>query len=125
MKTVQNTIILLLLSIGLPTFAQNNVDAYVGKWITEDNTVVEIVKAGTSVSIKQTKASKPKEKINDGKWIGKNFIEVSTTEMKGIVINPEDGKEYKAILIIASDKKTMKLKVKWGLISFNETWKKL
>jgi uncharacterized protein (DUF2147 family) len=114
-----------LITVSSQLFAQKNVETLLGKWKTEDNTIIEIFKNGNTVSIKQISASKEKEKINNGKIIGKDFLYSEKTEYKGTVINPENNKEYKAVLILAADSKSLKLKVKWGFLSFNETWNRL
>jgi uncharacterized protein (DUF2147 family) len=125
MKNIKTWFTVLFITVSSQLFAQKNVETLIGKWQTEDNTIVEVFKNGNTISIKQITAAKEKEKINNGKIIGKDFLYSEKTEYKGTVINPENNKEYKALLILAADNKSLKLKVKWGFLSFNETWNKL
>jgi uncharacterized protein (DUF2147 family) len=125
MKNIKTWFTVLLITVASQLFAQKNVETLIGKWQTEDNTIVEMFKNGNTISIKQITAAKEKEKINNGKIIGRDFLYSEKTEYKGTVINPENNKEYKALLILAADSKSLKLKVKWGFVSFNETWNKL
>jgi hypothetical protein len=115
----------LLITITTQIFAQKNGELLIGKWQTKDNAIVEIFKNGNSTTIKQVSATKEKEKINNGKIIGKELVFVNKTECNVIMIDLSNKKEYKGILIYAEDSKSLKLKVKWGLLSFNETWKKI
>jgi uncharacterized protein (DUF2147 family) len=124
-KNFKMLLSVLLITVASQLFAQKNVETLIGKWQTEDNTIVEMFKNGNTISIKQITAAKEKEKINNGKIIGRDFLYSEKMEYKGTVINPENNKEYKALLILAADNKSLKLKVKWGFLSFNETWKKI
>lgn len=124
-KTPKIVILAILLTLSTQLFAQKKGESIVGKWQTEDNTILEIFKTNNSFSIKQLVASKEKEKINNGKIIGKEFVFSDNTDSKGIVIDPSNNKEYKGSISVAEDGKSIKLKVKWGFINFNETWKKI
>jgi uncharacterized protein (DUF2147 family) len=125
LKNFQIGFLALLLTISTQLFAQKKGENIVGKWQTEDNTILEVFKTGNSFSIKQLVASKEKEKINNGKIIGKEFVFSNDTDNKGIVIDPSNNKEYKSLISVDEDGKSLKLKVKWGFINFNETWKKM
>jgi uncharacterized protein (DUF2147 family) len=92
---------------------------------TEDKTMVEIFKNGNSFFVKQISAISEKEKVNIGKMIGKELIFNEKSDYKGIVVDPSNNKEYKALFTVADDGKSLRLKVKWGFIGFNETWKKM
>ena len=124
-KNVKMGIIALLLMLSIQGFAQKNGENLIGKWQTEDNTVLEVFKSDNVFSIKQLTASKEKEKKNNGKIIAKKVAFTEGSTFKGIVIDPSNNKEYDAFFIVAADGKSLKLKVKWGFINFNETWKKL
>lgn len=128
MKIIKNShigILAMILAISTQLYAQKNGEILVGKWQTEDKTIVEIFKTGNSFSIKQMTAINEKEKVNIGKTIGKEFVFSENTDYKGIVIDPSNNKEYKGLFTVAADGKSLKLKVKWGFINFNETWKKI
>jgi uncharacterized protein (DUF2147 family) len=125
MKNIKICFLALLLTLSSQLFAQKNGENLIGKWQTEDNTILEVSKNGNSFSIKQMSAIKEKEKVNIGKTIGKDFIFSENSEYKGLVIDLSNNKEYKALLTVAGDGKSLKLKVKWGFIGFNETWKKM
>jgi uncharacterized protein (DUF2147 family) len=107
---------------GSVAFAQTATANIVGKWKTEDNTIVEIyATTNGSYGIKQVSAEKESSKKDNGKTIGKEFV-ATGNELKGIVIDPSDNKEYNGRLIVSADGKSLKLKVKWGFLSFNEKW---
>ncbi len=128
MKIIKNSqigILAMILAISTQLYAQKNGETLVGKWQTEDKTIVEIFKTGNSFSIKQMSAINEKEKVNIGKTIGKEFAFSENTDYKGIVIDPSNNKEYKGLFTVAADGKSLKLKVRWGFINFNETWKKI
>lgn len=115
----------LLFIISTQLFAQKNGENLAGKWQTEDNAIVEIFKIGNSFSIKQISSPKEKDKLNNGKIITKELVFAENADYKGIVIDPSNNKEYKGIFTVASDGKSLKLKVKWGFINFSEIWKKM
>lgn len=114
----------IIITAGFTSKAQTIADKLVGKWVTEDKTVVEFYKCNSSLCIKQLTAGKEKDRKYNGKVIGKNIATVSDTELKGIVIDPDNNKEYNAKWMVSADGKTISLKVKWGLLSFNEKWMK-
>jgi uncharacterized protein (DUF2147 family) len=93
-----------------------------GKWKTEDNSIVEVIlSTAKSYFVTQISAGKEKDKPFNGKVVGKGFTGANN-EYSGTVIDPSNNKEYGAKLIISADGKSMKLRVKWGLLSFNEKW---
>lgn len=124
-KNIKIGFLALLLFFSVQSIAQKNGENLLGKWQTEDNTVIEVFKNGNSFSAKQLNAYKEKERIHNGKIIAKNLYLSAENDYKGIVIDPSNNKEYSALFIVATDKKSLILKVKWGFINFNETWKKL
>jgi uncharacterized protein (DUF2147 family) len=115
----------LLIVISTQIFAQIPQDKFLGKWLTKDKATVEVTKVGNSYSIKQIDAVTEKDKKENGKIIGKDIQRETEIQYKGLVIDPSNGKDYKATWIISDDGKTLTLKVKWGLIKFSEDWKKL
>jgi uncharacterized protein (DUF2147 family) len=115
----------LLIVISTQIFAQIPQDKFLGKWLTKDKATVEVTKVGNSYSIKQIDAVTEKDKKEDGKIIGKDIQRETEIQYKGLVIDPSNGKDYKATWIISSNGKNVELKVKWGFINFNETWSKL
>jgi uncharacterized protein (DUF2147 family) len=125
MKQFKILLITLLISSTAQLFAQKSVENLIGKWQTEDNTILEISKTGSSTIIKQMSTLKEKEKKNNGKIIAKELAYVKGADYKGIVIDVSNNKEYNAVFSLALDGKSLNLKVKWGIMSFNETWKKL
>lgn len=117
----------LTLSVMLSSqiFAQNKTEAILGKWLTEDYTILEVMQIDKSICIKQLSTNKEKEKIHNGKLIGKGLVTSNKTEYNGVVIDPSNSKEYKGLFTLSADGKSLNLKVKWGFLNFNETWKKL
>jgi uncharacterized protein (DUF2147 family) len=124
MKKMKTVLAVILIAASMQLFAQTTGDKIIGKWKTKDNTILDVSKVSSSFVIKQVSAEKEKEKKDNGKQIGKDISPSSGNEFKGIVIDPSDNKEYKATWIMADDGKSLKLKVKWGLLSFSETWVK-
>ncbi len=93
-----------------------------GKWLTKDYAVVEFIPSGKTIVMKQISSKIEKEKKDNGKILGKDITHASGKEFKGIMINPENNKEYNSLLIISDDSKKLLLKVKWGFLNFNENW---
>jgi uncharacterized protein (DUF2147 family) len=125
MKHFKIWIIALSLTLSSQLFAQKSTEAIIGKWLTEDYTILEIFKIDNSICIKQLSTNKEKEKISNGKLIGKNLVTSNNKEYNGIVIDPSNSKEYKGLFTLSADGKSLNLKVKWAFINFNETWRKL
>jgi uncharacterized protein (DUF2147 family) len=118
-------IIILFLVQSKTLIAQDARGKLVSKWKTEDNTVLEIFKTQTNnYSVKQISAGKPADNKHNSKLIGKDIIG-SNNDFTGTVIDPSNNKEYKAKWILSADEKTLKLSVKWGILSFKETWTKM
>jgi uncharacterized protein (DUF2147 family) len=108
--------------LAICSFAQSTTAKIAGRWKTEDNAVVEVyLTTANNYAIKQISAEKEKDKKDNSKMVGKSFTGVGN-EYSGIMIDPSNNKEYKGKLILSDDGKSMKLRVKWGLMSFNETW---
>lgn len=122
MKKTKMILMLFMLFASVQAFTQTNATNLLGKWITEDNSIVEFSQSGTAIILKQISTPKEKDKKDNGKQIGKNIILSSNNEYKGIVIDPSNNKEYKGTWTIGSDGKKLKLKVKWGFINFSESW---
>lgn len=114
----------LTIALTSHAIAQTTPDRLIGKWITEDKTVVEFLRGVNSYSIKQIAAVKDSDKKFDGKQIGKGLVASGDNDYTGIVIDPSDDKEYKATWTLAADGKSIRLKVKWGFLGFNESWTK-
>jgi len=124
MKQIKIGLVVLLMTASAQLFAQTNTDKIIGKWQSEEKAVLEVyLTTGNNFAAKQLSAIKQKGKQNNGKIVAKG-ITVAGKEYNGIVINPKDNKEYKANWTISDDGKNLKMKVKWGLLSFKETWTK-
>jgi hypothetical protein len=96
--------------------AQNAKAKWVGKWITEDNSLMEIHTNGIKLQIKQIKAGVEKDRKHDDKIVGKDLV-ATDKGLSGIMIDHDSGKEYK-------EGKSLTLSVKWGFLNFNEVWKR-
>jgi uncharacterized protein (DUF2147 family) len=117
-------IIILFLAQSKALIAQDARSKIVSKWKTEDNTILEIFKTQTNnYAVKQISAGKPADNKHNSKLIGKDII--GSSDFTGIVIDPSNNKEYKAKWTLSADEKTLKLSVKWGILSFKETWTKM
>lgn len=127
MKSLKNLLLLTaLVLIGSQNMmAQNAKEKIVGKWKTEDNTIVEVFKnSPNNYIIKQISAGKTEDKKYDSKVFGKD-ISGTNNDYNGIVIDPDNNKEYKAKWTLSTDVTKLTLNVKWGFISFKETWTKI
>jgi hypothetical protein len=122
MESIKRRVTVLLLIISVQLFAQKNDEKLIGKWQTEDKAIIEILNTNNATVIKQISANKEKDKKYNGKTIRKNIVFVNSTEYNVIMIDPANMKEYKGILYQSKDGKSLKLKVKWGILSFDETW---
>jgi uncharacterized protein (DUF2147 family) len=127
MKLLKNCLILatFFLINAQSLLAQNAQDKIVCKWKTEDNTVVEIYKTpSNNLAVKQLSAGKEADKKYNSKVIGKDILG-KNNEFTGIVIDPSNNKEYKATWTLSADATKLTLSVKWGFMSFKETWFKM
>jgi hypothetical protein len=79
---------------------------------------------GKKLEVKQISAGVEKDRKHDGKVVGKEIVEAEKG-LAGIFIDHDDNsKEYKAILTLAKDGKTLTLSVKWGFLNFKDVWKR-
>lgn len=119
MKTLIAAILLLASS---QVVGQAKLDDLAGKWITEDNAVMEFSKMGAAMVIRQIEAEKIMDKKYNGKVVGKDVVHESGSEFRGVIVDPSNGKEYKATWNLSANGKRLLLKIKWGLVNFSETW---
>ena len=126
MKKNQFYVLFVLLMAMTKVSAQSiNDKLLLGKWLTKDNVVMEFIATGNNISIKQISAKNEKDRKDNGKILGKGISSSENREFKGIMINPENDKEYSSVFIISDDGKKLLLKVKWGFINFKEDWVKI
>jgi uncharacterized protein (DUF2147 family) len=118
---------LFLISIFVSIFfnisAQAQQSDLVGKWLTPDKDVIEFYQDGKTLTGKQISSLDYKK--NNNKVIARDLIPKGTRVFEGTVIDPKDNKTYKGRFIIDEDGTELELKVKWGFMSFNETWKRV
>ena len=125
MKKNQFYVLFMLLMATTQVSAQSVNDRLIlGKWLTKDNVVMEFIATGNNISIKQISAKNEKDRKDNGKILGKSIKYSEEREFKGIMINPDNDKEYSSVFIVSSDGKKLLLKVKWGFINFKEEWVK-
>ena len=105
--------------------AQSVNDKILGKWLTKDEVVMEVSANGNALYVKQVSAKNEKNKKDNGKIVGKNITNSSGKEFKGIIIDPDNNKEYSSIFTISADGKKLLLSIKWGFMSFSENWYKV
>lgn len=110
--------ILMLITLGAD--AQEAV--LTGKWQTPDGTVIQFAQQAGTWTARQTSS---KDKINDNKIVARNVSASSAGIYEGTVIDPKDNKAYKGRFFINETGTELELKVKWGFISFHETWKRI
>ena len=66
-----------------------------------------------------------KDKNNNNKVVAKELKATTAKVFEGIVIDPKDNKTYHGRFTINDSGTQLNLKVKWGFLSFNETWKRV
>lgn len=108
---------------GLISHAQRA--AIIGKWETPDKDIIEFYPDGQLLTAKQIGTETEKDKINNNKTIAKELKSISAKVFEGIVIDPKDNKTYHGCFTINDSGAQLNLKVKWGFLSFNETWKRV
>jgi uncharacterized protein (DUF2147 family) len=108
---------------GLISHAQQA--AIIGKWQTPDKDIIEFYPEGQVLTAKQISTEAEKDKINNNKTIAKELKSTTAKVFEGIVIDPKDNKTYHGRFTINDSGTQLTLKVKWGFLSFNETWTKV
>lgn len=107
------------------TYAQKLPISVIGKWETPDKDVIEFYNDGSAIIARQVNTQTDKDKPYNGKIVAKELKPVSNTVFEGTVIDPKDNKQYNGKFILNNNGEELQLKVKWGFLSFNETWKRL
>ncbi len=118
----------LLVSTSLssgPVFSQPKPSPLVGRWHTDDKTTIEFTPCGAGACGRQVAAERDKDKQANGKFLAQDVVLDKNNLFTGLVFDPGNGKSYKATWLLSDDGKTLTLKVKWGLMSFNEDWKRI
>jgi uncharacterized protein (DUF2147 family) len=108
---------------GLISHAQQA--AITGKWETPDKDIIEFYAEGQVLTAKQISTETEKDKNNNNKVIAKELKPTTAKVFEGIVIDPKDNKTYHGWFTINDSGTQLNLKVKWGFLSFNETWKRV
>ncbi|MGF7073050.1 DUF2147 domain-containing protein [Mucilaginibacter sp. 3215] len=108
---------------GLISHAQQL--AITGKWQTPDKDIIEFYPEGQLFTARQIGTETEKDKNNNNKIIAKELKPAAAKIFEGIVIDPKDNKTYHGWFIINDTGTELQLKVKWGFLSFNETWKRV
>ena len=108
---------------GLISHAQQA--AIIGKWETPDKDIIEFYPNGLLFTAKQISTETEKDKINNNKTIARGLKSTTGKVFEGIVIDPKDNKTYHGRFTINDSGTQLNLKVKWGFLSFNETWKRI
>jgi uncharacterized protein (DUF2147 family) len=96
--------------------------AIIGKWKTPDKDIIEFYSEGVVFTARQISAETEKDKGNNNKIIAKELKSTTEKVFEGIVIDPKDNKTYHGRFTINDSGTQLNLKVKWGFLSFNETW---
>lgn len=112
-----------IISLG-SLFGQNQSDI-TGKWLTEDQTMLDITFTGQTYTVVHIQSKHAKERSHNGKVIAKELQEVSNGVFKGTVIDPDNGKTYKAMFYLSGNKNKLTLTIREGFLSYNEVWKRL
>jgi len=97
----------------------------VGKYHEEKHSLtIEMFRDGSTYSARQIDTPEEQKKKYNGQLIAKN-ISIAGTKLSGIVISNTNGKEYPATWMISTDQNSLALKIKWGFLSFSDTWRKI
>lgn len=99
--------------------------AITGKWETPDKDIIGFYSEGQLFTAKQVSTANEKDKINNNKIIARELKPTNTKVFEGIVIDPKDNKTYHGRFTINEAGTELNLKVKWGFLNFNETWKRI
>ena len=99
--------------------------AILGKWRTSDNDIIEFYPAGAVFGATQISTELEKDKKYNGKVVARDLKQVNPLEFDGTVIDPADNKVYTGRFIVATDKNSLNLKIKWGFLTHNETWQRV
>ncbi|OKS84639.1 hypothetical protein RG47T_0071 [Mucilaginibacter polytrichastri] len=99
--------------------------AIAGKWETPDKDIIEFYPEGLMFTAKQISTETEKDKVNNNKIVAKELQSTAAKVFEGIVIDPKDNKTYHGKFTINDTGTQLNLKVKWGFLSFNETWKRI
>jgi uncharacterized protein (DUF2147 family) len=118
-------IFILMTSVMSSVIAQS--PTLLGQWRTPDKAVIMFYSCDNALCAKQVSAEKDDDKAFNGKDIAKNFVQSKDqlTNWIGTIIDPSNNKTYKGVFSLSADGKTLSLRVKWGLLSFNEKWSKV
>ena len=92
---------------------------------TPDKDIIEFYPNGLLFTAKQISTETEKDKINNNKTIARGLKSTIGKVFEGIVIDPKDNKTYHGRFTINDSGTQLNLKVKWGFLSFNETWKRI
>lgn len=111
-------------SASFLSFGQNTSDIS-GQWLTEDRVTLEMTKTGNKYAAVQIQCHLSKDHRHNGKIIAKDLTEIKAGVFEGTVIDPDDGKSYKALWTLSGDQKQLTLKVKWGFVNYTESWKRI
>jgi len=96
-----------------------------GRYLEEKNKItIEVYREGAGYAAKQIDVLDPKKKKDNGKLIAKDMIAVGNT-LTGTVISTTNGKEYRASWELSNDRSSLALKIKFGFLSFSDTWKRV
>jgi hypothetical protein len=98
MNKIKTWLTSLMLLLAVTLTAQSTNDVVIGKWKTEDNTIIEIYVVNSKLYMKQISATKKSDIKNNGKLIGKNFIVNTKSQYNCTLIDPSNLKEYTGLI---------------------------
>ncbi|RKR80345.1 uncharacterized protein DUF2147 [Mucilaginibacter gracilis] len=117
--------ITILFSVFFGLISRAQQVAIAGKWKTPDKDIIEFYQEGRVFMAKQINTETEKDKKDNNKIIAKDLKPVNAKIFEGIVIDPKDNKTYHGRFTISENGTELNLKVKWGFLSFNETWTRM
>ncbi|AMR33092.1 hypothetical protein A0256_17560 [Mucilaginibacter sp. PAMC 26640] len=118
-------VVLTLFVVFLSCICSAQQAAITGRWETPDKDIIEFYPDGAFFSAKQISTSSEKDKINNNKIIARELRLTINKVFDGIVIDPKDNKTYHGQFTVNENGTELNLKVKWGFLSFKETWKRI
>lgn len=93
----------------------------IGEWLTPYREVIEFYEDGEILTAKKTSTEKDNCKSI---ILARDIKETSAGIFEGVLIDPKNGKTYKARFILNQFETELEVKIKWGLISFSQSWKR-
>lgn len=115
----------MVLGFSIFSYGQSWQTPLIGKWKTKNEAVLEFYKCGQELCARQLSAKREKDKGGVGRNVVKNLKRTDDNAFEGVLYIPSRDAEHKAKWVLSPDQKTLTVKVKWLMLSYQEDWQKL